>query len=315
MGFSLSRALAGGVVGAAGAAGQVFDAQLKEAAIDRARVADEERAFRVADHADELAAMREQRKYDFLAGKEEATIAKDAATMREVRAKVREQGLDPDTPKGMKAAAGFAEEAGYLKHANTFRTRAEVERHNTAQEEATKENRAARLQAASEARANRKLAGMDAEDKAAMNGIIRQADRLVIPGARDENGKVVGDPDKDAANAAISWAESERDKGRSWKAIRSDLAQITEGFVRQPDEIKKTPSINRFSAALDFWNLPEDKRAAFGKKVAPVVETGKAAAPVTTSKRPDSAGGIVGWFGRQLGGSDAGANTDVLMGD
>lgn len=314
MGFSLSRALAGAVVGGAHAAGQVFDSQLAEAAKDRARIADEERAFRVADHADELAAMREQRKYEYLEKKQRDNLKQDAETMREVRAKVREQGLDPDTPAGMKAAAGLADEMGYMNHADKFRLRSENERAATAREEGLKEARAARLQAASEARANRKLANMDAEDKAAMNGIIRQADRLIIPGARDENGKVIGDPDKDAANAAISWAESERDKGRSWKAIRSDLAQITEGFVRQPDEIKKTPSLNRFSAALDFWNLPEEKRAVFSQKAAPVVETGRVAEP-TVTKKPNSAGGIVGWFGRQLGGSDAGANTDVLMGD
>ena len=235
MGFSLSRALAGAVVGGAHAAGDVFSDQLAEAAKDRARVADEERAFRVAEHADELLAAREQSKRDYLETKQKDALKQDADTMREVREAVREQGLDPDTPAGMKAAAGIADEKGYLNHADKFRIRAETERANTAREEGLKEARAARAEAA----AARRGAKMDEEEKNRMQQLDRVIGQFKFPVYKqDEDGKLkhVGDDDSGAA-AAASYAYGRRDDNESFKSINRDLRQIQEqaSIFRQKD--------------------------------------------------------------------------------
>ena len=270
MGFSLSRALAGAAMGAAHSAGEIFDGMIAEERKTREADAAMQRQLDVATqlqtHADELTGAREVSR-DAL---KEARAKKDrdetATQMQGIRTKVKAMGIDPDTNAGLRAAAGLADEQGYTAIADKFRVRSELERSHMANEE----DRKLRAAALGEARATRKREGMDAEDKAAMNSIIRVADRLTVPPMRDpDTNKPIGDPDKDAANAALAWAESENAKGRSWKAVRSDLTQIIDGFGKQPAEIKKLPASTRFNAALDFWNMPEDKRRAPPKVATP----------------------------------------------
>ena len=66
MGFSLKRALLGAVVGGAHAAGEVYDAQLKEAEKNRQRELDLAKTKELQEHADELLANREARKQEML---------------------------------------------------------------------------------------------------------------------------------------------------------------------------------------------------------------------------------------------------------
>jgi len=294
MGFSLSRALQGAVVGAAHEAGEVFDGMIAEERKTRELEAATARTKELQVHQSDLLDARERSRDELKDARAKADRDTLSSQMKDIRAKVRETGEDPDSVKGLKLAAGFADEAGYTAIADKYRGRGETERSHIANEE----NRKEMVRNRAEARAGRKREGMDAEDKAAMNGIIRQVDRLVVPGTRDENGKTIGDPDKDAAQAGLAWAEDQRDKGRSWKSIRSDLAQITEGYARQPDEIKKLPSMKRFDAALGYWNLPEDKRKELTSKPATTAPT---TLPTPGApKKPNTGGGALGWLGRAI---------------
>jgi len=256
MGFSLGRALAAGIAGGAHAAGEVYDAQLKEAVADRTRISEEESKFRQLDHADELLAAREARIDEMKAVRAEKEQGKLSIQLKEVRDATRALGKDPDTYEGMKVAAGLADEKGYTSIADKWRLRLENERSHMANEANRKESAAFRSEAARARREDK----MGEEEKAAMGSVLRIADRLTIPGARDENGKVIGDKDPSAANAAAAWAESERDKKRSWKSIKSDLVQITDGFFKQPESAKKLDPATRFNAALKFYQMSDEDR-------------------------------------------------------
>lgn len=289
MGFSLSRALQGATMGAAHAAGEIFDDMIKEERKQREAVEAQGRAKELATFQADLIMDRERSRDEL----KEARAKKDrkelSDQMKEIRATVEEAGLDPDKYDGMKMAAGLADEKGYTSIADKWRARMETERSHMANEE----NKKLQIEAIRAQRGANHAAKMDAEDRNAMQSIVRQADRLVIPGARDDSGKVIGDPDKDAANAALAWAEDQREQGRSWKGIRSDLAQITDGFMRQPEELKKSPSINRFTAALDFWKLPEEEKAKLRAPKTGVLNNAGAAPPAST-KKPDTGGGLWG---------------------
>lgn len=120
MGFSLKRALAGAVVGGAHAAGEVFDAQLKEAERDRARIADEERARRQAEYADELLGNREARKQELLDRREadKRKIYKDIVASE--TAALKEKGVGIGTADGQQAIADAFITAGYPEFGDKF---------------------------------------------------------------------------------------------------------------------------------------------------------------------------------------------------
>lgn len=298
MGFSLSRAMQGAAMGAAHSAGEIFDSMIAEERKTREADAQLQRQLQlqtqVETHRDQLAADREDRRDEMNAARAQKERDTYGGQMKEIRAAVKGMGLDPDTSKGLAAAAGLADEAGYNAVADKFRLRSETERSHMANEE----NRKVQLAAIGEARAARKRESMDAEDKAAMTSIMRVADRLTVPAPRDpDTNKPIGDPDKDAANAALAWAEDQAAKGRSWKAVRNDLTQIIDGFSKQPAEIKKLPAGTRFNAALDYWNLPADKRrAAVPEKtqVALPIQTRQAAPAASAPPRRGILGTLLG---------------------
>jgi len=285
MGFSLSRAMQGAAMGAAHAAGEIFDGMIAEerktreldAAMQRQMQAQEQMDVR----RDELAGAREASR-DAL--KEELSKRKQQEVTDRMGAyytATREKGLDPNKLEGLRHIANSALEKGDIGVYDKITDNIDKREKNLSDAE----NRKLQISALHESRAMRKREGMDAEDKAAMNSILRIADRLTVPGQRDPDDprKVIGDPDKDAANAALAWAESENAKGRSWKSVRSDLTQIIDGFGKQPAEIKKLPAATRFNAALDFWNMPEDKRRAPAKATTPTP------APAQTRQAPSAA--------------------------
>ena len=120
MGFSLSRALAGAVVGGAHAAGQVFDAQLAEAAKDRARQEDEARAMRQAQFADELLAQREESKRAYGEAKEKDKRALYSGLVKDGVAALKEEGVNVGGAEGQRRLGQMFVEAGYPEFANTF---------------------------------------------------------------------------------------------------------------------------------------------------------------------------------------------------
>lgn len=128
MGFSLSRALQGATIGAAHAAGEIFDAQLKEAEKDRARVAEEERARRQAEYADELLASREARKQEFTDKREadKRKIYKD--TVAEATAKLKENNIKIGSAEGQQSIAEAFINAGYPEFGDKFSDNAQKAR-------------------------------------------------------------------------------------------------------------------------------------------------------------------------------------------
>lgn len=207
MGFSLKRALAGAVVGGAHAAGQVFDAQLAEAAKDRARELDLERAKEIAAFQADIAMDRENRRDEIKANRTKEDTKLVADNMREVRTAVREAGLDPDSVKGMKMAAGLADERGFTSIADKYRVRLETERSHLANEE----NRKLQAEAVREARAGRLAsAGKEREDKSyakfeklVLNDINKDFEVTVLNPHKDDGSTV---PDKSAIPTARNYA-------------------------------------------------------------------------------------------------------------
>lgn len=128
MGFSLKRALAGAVVGGAHAAGEVFDAQLKEAAADRQRIAEEERARRQAEYADELLAKREASKQALIDRREadKRKIYKD--TVAEATAKLKENNIKIGSAEGQQSIAEAFINAGYPEFGDKFSDNAQKAR-------------------------------------------------------------------------------------------------------------------------------------------------------------------------------------------
>jgi hypothetical protein len=274
MGFSLSRALRAGIAGAAHEAGEVFDSMIVEERKQKEAEANMIRQKDLATYQADLVVDRERRRDEDKEKLSERVAEKLKGEMNGYYTAAREAGFDPNKIDGMRFIAAKALEDGKAGIYDKITDNIDKREKNLADIE----NRKIQLAHLGEARAARKREGMDAEDKAAMAGIFRQADRLVVPGARDENGKTITDADKDGAQAAVAWAESEREKGRSWKSIRSDLSQITDGFARQPEEVKKLPAVKRFDDALGYWNLTPEQRAEMGKK-REAAGTGTASAP------------------------------------
>lgn len=128
MGFSLKRALAGAVVGGAHAAGEVFDAQLKEAAADRQRIAEEERARRQAEYADELLAKRDASKQALIDRREadKRKIYKD--TVAEATAKLKENNIKIGSAEGQQSIAEAFINAGYPEFGDKFSDNAQKAR-------------------------------------------------------------------------------------------------------------------------------------------------------------------------------------------
>lgn len=162
MGFSLKRALLGAVVGGAHAAGEVYDAQLKEAEKNRQRELDLAKTKELQEHADELLANREARKQEMLDAKQEKlrTTFKDIVNTE--TAALKEKGIGIGTAEGQQAIADAFISAGYPTEANLFADNAQKWRDATDRKELKKiemanlmATRSAARAAAAEARAGR----------------------------------------------------------------------------------------------------------------------------------------------------------------
>ena len=218
MGFSLKRALAGAVVGGAHAAGEVFDAQLKEAAIDRARIADEERARRQAEYADQLLEQREARKQELLDRREtdKRKIYKD--TVAEATASLKEKGIKIGSAEGQQAIAESFINAGYPEFGNTFADNAQRAREADDRKELKKiemanlmETRRAAREARADARESKESLKRSEDFKVAdkqYNDILNDLEEKVL----GDNGKPVG-----TDNTVKNWV-----RNNTWDLSRKD---------------------------------------------------------------------------------------------
>ena len=162
MGFSLKRALLGAVVGGAHAAGEVYDAQLKEAEKNRQRELDLAKTKELQEHADELLANREARKQEMLDAKQEKLRATFKDIVNTETAALKEKGIGIGTAEGQQAIADAFISAGYPTEANLFADNAQKWRDATDRKELKKlemanlmATRSAARMASAEARAGR----------------------------------------------------------------------------------------------------------------------------------------------------------------
>ena len=128
MGFSLKRALLGAVVGGAHAAGEVYDAQLKEAAANRQRELDLAKQKELQVHADELLANREARKQELLDKREadKRSIYKEIVGTQ--TAALKEKGIGIGSAEGQQAIAEAFISAGYPEFGDKFSDNAQKAR-------------------------------------------------------------------------------------------------------------------------------------------------------------------------------------------
>ena len=128
MGFSLKRALLGAVVGGAHAAGEVYDAQLKEAEKNRQRELDLAKTKELQEHADELLANREARKQEMLDKREadKRSIYKDIVGTQ--TAALKEKGIGIGTAEGQQSIAEAFISAGYPEFGDKFSDNAQKAR-------------------------------------------------------------------------------------------------------------------------------------------------------------------------------------------
>jgi len=128
MGFSLKRALLGAVVGGAHAAGEVYDAQLKEAEKNRQRELDLAKTKELQEHADELLANREARKQEMLDKREadKREIYKNIVGTQ--TAALKEKGIGIGTAEGQQSIAEAFISAGYPEFGDKFSDNAQKAR-------------------------------------------------------------------------------------------------------------------------------------------------------------------------------------------
>lgn len=162
MGFSLKRALLGAVVGGAHAAGEVFDAQLKEAATNRARELDLAKQKEFAGYQDELLSQREARKQEMLDKREADKRAIYTNIVKEQTAALKEKGIGIGSAEGQQAIAEAFISAGYPEFGDKFSDNAQKAREADDRKELKKiemanlmATRSAARMASAEARAGR----------------------------------------------------------------------------------------------------------------------------------------------------------------
>lgn len=128
MGFSLKRALLGAVVGGAHAAGEVYDAQLKEAEKNRQRELDLAKTKELQEHADELLANREARKQEMLDKRESDKRGIYKNIVAEQTAALKEKGIGIGTAEGQQSIAEAFISAGYPEFGDKFSDNAQKAR-------------------------------------------------------------------------------------------------------------------------------------------------------------------------------------------
>lgn len=264
MGFSLKRALAGAVVGGAHAAGEVFDAQLKEAEKDRARVAEEERARRQAEYADELLASREARKQEFTDKREadKRKIYKD--TVGEATAKLKESNIKIGSAEGQQSIAEAFITAGYPEFGDKFSDNAQKAREADDRKELKKIEMANLMEtkrigraAAADARSGRIDLKRSEDFKMADKAYNDMLTDYEIPVLNDE-GKGNGTTDPTIKN----WI-----RGQTFEIARKDpyaAMQAAQQLAATVDELR---SANPGTSLFKITQMAEDRVRAGTKAV------------------------------------------------
>lgn len=287
MGFSLSRALAGAVVGGAHAAGDVFSDQLAEAAKDRARVADEERAFRVAEHADSLVAAREARKQEMLDVKEKEKRKLYSDTVQGEIAALKEKGVAIGGVEGQTAIADAFAKAGYPEFANTYYDNAQKARDADDKKELRKiqlANAAATSAAARQGRTDAQEAKIEQRKAADEAKLFRYAEgqggRLQTFDTEANAFKPYGAGANYAAQIVHDGLAANKDHAEIREAV-TKYVNVTDAAFRSPAYKGQDPSVVANKTLSDYrakWLAPE-------KPVAEEKPSGQSTQPPTAAEK------------------------------
>jgi hypothetical protein len=278
MGFSLKRALAGAVVGGAHAAGEVFDAQLKEAAADRARLADEERARRQAEYADELLANREARKQEMLDRREADKRKTYSETVKTVTAELKEKGVKIGSAEGQQAIGDAFANAGYPEFADKFFDNSQKARDTDSKErlkEIELQNLMETRREARAARADARQARIDAKKEAEhdRNALkrsedLKTADKAYNKLLDDLDEKVVGD---DGKSFTIDTTIKNFIRNNTFELSRTDPFAATKKAAELNEMVNEIKEDNPKASRFKITQLAEAewrRRAESGRQAA-----------------------------------------------
>lgn len=120
MGFSLRRALAGAVMGAAHAGVELADASLKQAAVDRANAEQFERQKELERLRDEALFNRQQRVDDMKEAKVKSGRKEISDIVATKVAELRDEGVDPHSAKGLLQIGSYLGEKGFDDHGQKY---------------------------------------------------------------------------------------------------------------------------------------------------------------------------------------------------
>lgn len=279
MGFSLGRALAGAIAGGAGAASEIADNQIKEAAQSRLMAQQEERQQRMNIARDEIAANRAQRVADTKERLDKNKRDKVSDFMKTNLAAMRAEKIDPGSVAGQKRLAVAAAEAGYQDYADKFFDNAtrlgQIESSDGLRREEMK-TRAEASRMARELNNDRKSA--EKEDKEEM-ARQRQLDRISQVSITDRDGKKVS---FDAAPYLSALYREGIDNGlRPRDALDAATAArkaIDFGLTKNSDFMTVVPAVVNAAAT---WRKAPETTVTKAPVSAPVIQAPAAPKPVT----------------------------------
>lgn len=249
MGFSLSRALAGAVMGAAHEVGEIADAHLKEAA--RTRELDDQyrRQLELAKQHDEMVAQRQARVEEMKTARENDRRKEVKSFMAQGLSVLKSEGLDSGSVAGQRRLSELAGSNGYLDYQDKFADNAiklsQIES-NADLKRAEMATRAETARLAREARAGDREGRIDANTKQAVKELNNTIDGFVVERYDRDNHKVT---DTSAADAVRAEADKLRNAGKSPSEINSALLNFKPLFNEQSVKNPGASGADLFSGA------------------------------------------------------------------
>lgn len=273
MGFSLKRVLAGAVVGGAHAAGEVFDAQLKEQASNRARELEIERQKEFARYQDELTADRELRKEEHLSAREEKKRGEYRNVISETSAKLKADGIKIGSAEGQDAIAQAFIAKGYPEFGNTFVDNAQKARDADDKKELRK------IELANSAETHRHNREMRAEAKEA-NAILKrsESDKMADKMYRDTLDSFETPTFEDGKKAGVNSEIKNFIANNTFELAKVNPHLAAKKAMELGEMVGQVRSENPKASNYEITQLAETRwREAFaaGKKAADVAITGK----------------------------------------
>lgn len=245
MGFSLKRALAGAVAGAANAVGEIADLQLKEAAAARLREQELADKRMLMGEENELVIQREQRVAEMKSKMLDSERGKIGEMVKSFTAEYK--GKDITSPEGQRYLAGKFAQMGRTDLANIYEDNArtaEQTRNSHLDRRAqmaisaqnSRDNRDAIRQRREELQAAKDAAALEKKNNVLFNQVRTLADRV---GTRGRDGKFIRNDSGLAIGTEI--ANFALDSGKTHTQAAEFAQNAMEQFNK---ELQKNPKVD-----------------------------------------------------------------------